>query len=203
MKKKRFYLLLTLFILTVSVQAQKGRHGVGITGGFYSQASESDKTGTGVEGSASIGLKYQYGISDIFEIEPSATIYFAEDPHSWYYQNVGVSYDFGRNLRQTKDCKIKYSFGISVHAYLTKTRCRPYVTAGCFIHSFDWAEFEYEDPIKDIKETIGGGSGSKIAGRGGLGLDYRLFYHSNLELEVCYDTYNSAFAGSLSYIYKF
>lgn len=200
--KKPILLLLMFVAFCGSAGAQKGRSGVGLglTYGFETYNYEA-------EHNMGFTLKYQYGISNMFEIEPSFTYYvYGEGPdRSYYYSGL---YKWRDNM--LKDYRLNYALGVNLHTYFFKTRLRPYLITGFQAYGIRWPKYDVTlDPyyaqgklVTPSSETLGGEKCIKPAAHVGVGADFRLFYHSNLQLELGYDTYLKVFA-NLTYVYKF
>lgn len=206
---KKTFLFALLIIASVSVFAQKGRHSVGISVEELGTIMSDEYLHTH-EGSWGITAKYQYGISDYFRVEPSVTYYIVNREGEKY--DIRKGWDCG--------CELKYAAGISIHAFLKKTtRLKPYVVAGIrYLHGeeyyYEWnshsTEYEYDewddayypvesdyyyDKIDDKKDFFDV--------KAGLGLDYRIAYNWNLQLEACYTTALQAESIKLGLTYNF
>ena len=209
--KKKILLLLMFVAFCGSAGAQKGRSGVGVGLGFIGILNMEFVPYESM--APSIGLKYNYGISNMFEVEPWMTFYpttiIGNYVHS-HYLNNGNSYYYNFEKHVTLDFSFRFSCGVNLNTYLLKTRFRPFIVTGLAMNIVQWPEytFELDDYYSQGKlvtnETIitGGEKGTKIAFRGGIGGDYRVSYHSYLQLIVFYDTFASLGA-SLGYTYKF
>ena len=199
---KRKILLLLAIVLSVGGYAQKGRSGVGLGLTYGLETSDYYEA----PNQLGISLKYQYGISNMFEIEPSFTYYVyggEGNTNTHYYKWSSYASSLYR---------LNYALGVNLHTYFLKTRLRPYLITGFQAYGVRWPEYEVTlepyyvqgklvVPSKET-ETVGGEKGIKPAAHVGIGADFRLFYHSNLQLEAGYDTYLLVFA-NFSYVYKF
>jgi len=192
---KRIFLLMAI-ALSVGCYAQKGRSGLGLGLTYGASTSDYDATGFG------ISLKYQYAISNVFEIEPSATYYFSGKvsfPDGW--------------INEYSPYKLIYAFGANLHTYFLKTRLRPYLITGFQAYGIKLPEYVTSHGFIDgpdfdssllvsLPESSTGGNSIKPAAHLGAGADFRVSYHSNLQLEAGYDTYLTAFV-NFTYVYKF
>lgn len=181
---KKIILFALLAVISVNAFAQKGRHAVGISIeelGMITFGSDYDA----YKNSFGITAKYQYGISDYFTIEPSFTYYITSKNKVEDHSEEGF--------------EPKYSAGVALHAFFTKTsRLRPYAIAGVsYLHSEDlyydtfYDDFETDKKNNDFNAKIG------------LGLDYRITYNWNLQLEACYTTAYKAEAIGIGCTYNF
>ena len=193
---KRKLLLFAALLLTLGSQAQKGQSGLGLTVGY---SHGLDFLNDYEPEAFMLTLRYQYGLSDRFEIEPSVSYSLVDSSEHGYH-------GYGEPL------KLQWGVGLDLRAFILKdTRLRPYVSAG--VHGYgvkfpsatrlaDEAHYQFGVLVPATYETIGGKSGFKPSGRLAVGGDFRLFYHSDLMLEAGLDT----FAGitiSFGYMYKF
>lgn len=193
---KRKILLLLAIVFSACGYAQKGRSGVGLGLTYGYETSDYYEA----PNQLGISLKYQYGISNMFEIEPSFTYYvYGGDPYHYRWRNF-LSNPYSLN----------YAFGVNLHTYFLKTRLRPYLITGFQAYGVRWPEYEVKlesyyaqgKLVVPSTETLGGEKCIKPAAHVGIGADFRLFYHSNLQLEAGYDTYLTVFA-NFTYVYKF
>ena len=201
---KKIVLLLIFVIATGgNAWAQKGRHGVGVFGGMIAGSEKYTLE------KLNIGLKYTYGVSNVFEIEPWVAYCFSQLNTS---NNVGSSsLSSGSYYYKLEDYKLNFSGGVNVNAYLTKSLLRPFVSLGVAAHGITYPKYEivaggayYKNGqlVQPNNTTHGGEQSTEYAARGGGGLDFRISYHSYLQAFAYYDTYARLFTG-LSYIYKF
>lgn len=166
MKKIILFALLT--VISVNTFAQKGRHAVGISIreiGVITSDNKGDSEEDNYNGTLGIAIKYQYGISDYFRIEPSFT-YYAK---SWFSDEY-----------HTSELEPLYSIGVSIHTFFTnQKRIRPYLIVGAeYLHG----EERYGDKSEYAEKT------DDFNARLGIGLDYRITYNWSLQFEACYTT---------------
>ena len=183
------FLLLFLFIATsyVAINAQKGRQGLGIEGTWIGMFSEPSSIGA--------SLKYQYGLTNTFRLEPYFSYFFTEMKYgSVYYDDSPKYYPrmvIGMNLHTLfyKGNRL-WSYLITGASY-SNMRYQPYISG-------------YIDPstralIKPDNYEL---SDNKFGGNFGLGLEYRANYSLNIVLELGYNTASKEFAG-IGIVYNF
>lgn len=148
-------LIMTLLMATVSLAmfAQKGRHQVGIGVEFAPEMVDDH-----VKNAVGIKVKYQYGLSDIFRIEPSYTYYAIKE---------GNGFD---NIHWLGAVQLKAQF-------LKNSRVQPLMFLGA-----DYVSKTYEGP-QGVEEDA-----SKFGIRAGIGIDARLSYNWNLQAEFGYSS---------------
>lgn len=168
MKKIILFALLT--VISVNAFAQKGRHAVGISIreiGVITSDNNDEYGNDYYNGTLGIAIKYQYGISDYFRIEPSFT-YYAK---SWF-----------SNEYHEGELEPLYSIGVSIHTFFTnQKRIRPYLIVGAeYLHGEEQGLYgeksEYAGKTDDFNARLG------------IGLDYRITYNWSLQFEACYTT---------------
>lgn len=157
---KKTILFLLLIIASANVFAQKGRHSIGISVEELGFLYNDCDDNYG--GSVGITAKYQYGISNYLRVEPSFTYYV--------YPN-----------RCTDNYEVRPQFGagVSIHAFLTRpSKVRPYVIAGVsYIRGEERYDYHYDADKTDFFDA-----------KTGLGLDYRVAYNWDLQLEALFAT---------------
>lgn len=183
------FLLFFLFIATsnVAINAQKGRQGFGIEGIFTGMLSKPTSIGA--------TLKYQYGLTNTFRLEPFLSYYFSESEFEpAYYDMPTKNYPrmtIGMNLHTLFYKGNRFWSYLITGASYSNMRYQPYISGYLDPSTRTWIypdKYELND--------------NKFGGNFGLGLDYRVNYNLNVVLELGYNTASKEFAG-IGIVYNF
>ena len=180
-----------LWAMSFAALAQKGRQGFGVDVAY---------TGSGnVSGSYGATLKYQYGLSNLFRVEPFFTYYFSKPD---------IDSSYGDDI---EDEFTRLSIGANLHTIFFKTksnRMDVFLLTGVtysnilyqpYIDSYDYYQngeniYKYPDDYQL--------NDNKFGAQAGLGFDYRVNYNATINLTAGYNTATGVIA-SLGFVYNF
>ena len=185
---RKLLLLLSLVICTYA-SAQKGWQGIGIEALGSAIASKPFSMG--------VSVKYQYGLTDMFRIEPFFVYYVSESVDG---PDGSTRYDTSkcdRYPRMTLGANLQTLFykGNRIWSYLITGASYSHLRYQPYIESYD---YNGQTIFPDKYEL----SENKFGGNFGLGVDFRASYNLNVTLQIGYNTAAKEFVG-IGVVYNF